>query len=225
MALPLHHPAEDQLARYAAGDMAEAPALVIATHLALCPLCRRQVSDFEALGGALLADLAEEPLAAASLSQTLAKLDGVSREKPKPPGNVGANAAAGSSQRAIVPQPLRDYMDRAVAEKTSWRKAMPGLRTLKLKAEGAKVWLMEIDPGRAIPHHGHSGGEMVQVLAGGYHDGAAAYGPGDLHISGPETIHEPVADPGDPCLCLVTVEGSLKLSSLLGRVLSRLLGF
>jgi putative transcriptional regulator len=220
MALPVHHPADDQLASYAAGGMAEAPALVIATHLALCPLCRRQVSDFEALGGALLADLGEEPLAACSLSQTLAKLDEVSREKPK----LVASAESGG-QRAIVPQPLRDYMDRALVEKASWRKTMPGLRTLKLKADGAKVWLMEIDPGRSIPHHGHSGSEMVQVLTGGYHDGAAAYGPGDLHMSGPETFHEPVADPGDPCLCLVTVEGSLKLSSLLGRVLSRLLGF
>ena len=221
MALPVHHPAEDELARYAAGDMAEAPGLVIATHLALCPLCRRQVSDFEALGGALLADLAEESLAAGSLAQTLAKLDGVSREKPKPP----ANAMPVRGQPPIVPQPLRDYMDRALAAKTSWRKAMPGLRTLKLKADGAKVWLMEIEPGRSIPHHGHSGSEMVQVLTGGYHDGTAAYGPGDIHMSGPETIHEPVADPGDPCLCLVAVEGSLRLSSLLGRIVSRLLGF
>ena len=221
MALPIHHPTEDQLASYAAGGMAEAPALVIATHLALCPLCRRQVSDFEALGGALLADLAEETPATGSLTQTLAKLDGVSRDKPKP----AANAARGAGQPPIVPQPLRDYMDRALAEKTSWRKAMPGLRTLKLKADGAKVWLMVIEPGRSIPHHGHSGSEMVQVLAGGYHDGATGYGPGDVHMSGPETIHEPVADPGDPCLCLVAVEGSLKLSSLLGRVLSRLLGF
>ena len=221
MALPAHHPVEDQLASYAAGGMAEAPALVIATHLALCPLCRRQVADFEALGGALLADLAEEPPAAGSLTQTLAKLDGVSREKPKP----AAKVVPAGARPAVVPQPLRDYMDRALAEKSGWRRAMPGLRTLKLKAEGAKVWLMEIEPGRVIPHHGHSGSEMVQVLTGGYHDGAAAYGPGDLHLSGPETIHEPVADPGDPCLCLVTVEGSLRLSSLLGRVLSRLLGF
>ncbi len=221
MALPAHHPADDQLAAYAAGGMAEAPALVIATHLALCPLCRRQVSDFEALGGALLADLAEEPLAPASLSETLAKLDGVSRDKPKPP----AKAAPAGAQRPVVPQPLRDYMDRALAEKTIWRKAMPGLKTLRLSAAGAKVWLMEIEPGRSIPPHGHAGSEMVQVLAGGYHDGAAAYGPGDLHLSGPETVHQPVADPGDPCLCLVTVEGSLRLNSLLGRVLSRLLGF
>ena len=79
---PAHHPAEDQLASYAAGDMAEAPSLVIATHLALCPACRRQVADYEALGGELLTDLPSEALAEGSLSQTLARLE-ASADRPE----------------------------------------------------------------------------------------------------------------------------------------------
>jgi putative transcriptional regulator len=66
---------------------------------------------------------------------------------------------------------------------------------------------------------------MVLVLSGGYHDGPTGYGPGDLHMSGPETIHEPVSDPDGPCVCLVMVEGSIRPTSWLGRIVSGLMGF
>ena len=224
---PGHHPAEEQLAGYAAGEMAEAPSLVIATHLALCPACRRQVADYEVLGGELLNELPGEPLAEGSLSQTLARLDATDAKALAP--KVAAPRTTGTAPRLdeafLLPQPLRDYMSQAWADKGSWRKAMPGLRVLKLKAEGAKVWMMELQPGRPIPHHGHTGQEMVLVLSGGYHDGAVGYGPGDLHVSGPETIHEPITDPDGPCLCLVMVEGSLRPTSWLGRIVSGLMGF
>jgi putative transcriptional regulator len=214
-----HHPGDEHLMAYAAGDLAEAPGLLVATHLALCPACRRQVADYEALGGQLLDGLAEEPLSEGSLNQTLARLDGVLPEKPK-------TASSGpSATGAVLPEPLRGYLTQASAANTIWRKAMPGLRTLKLEAEGAKVWLMEIEPGRPIPHHGHTGSEMVLVLSGGYHDGPAGYRPGDVHLSGPEIVHEPVADEGVPCLCLVVIDGSIRPTSLLGRIVSRLFGY
>ena len=225
---PDHHPAEEQLAGYAAGEMAEAPSLVIATHMALCPGCRRKVADYEALGGELLGELAGEPLAEGSLSQTLARLDqaGGGHAKPERTGLKGIEPSRPAAGEAfLLPRPLRDYMSQAWANKASWRKAMPGLRTLKLKAEGAKVWVMELQAGRPIPHHGHSGDEMVLVLSGGYHDGPTGYGPGDVHISGPETIHEPIADADGPCLCLVMVEGSIRPTHWLGRIVAGLMGF
>jgi putative transcriptional regulator len=226
---PDHHPAEEQLASYAAGEMAEAPSLVIATHLALCPACRRQAADYEALGGELLNELPGEPLAEGSLSQTLARLDATDARradtKAAVPKVAGIAPRPASGEAFLLPQPLRDYMSQAWADKANWRKAMPGLRVLKLKAEGAKVWMMELQPGKPIPHHGHTGQEMVLVLSGGYHDGPTGYGPGDLHVSGPETIHEPITDPDGPCLCLVMVEGSLRPTSWLGRIVSGLMGF
>ena len=221
---PAHHPVDDQLMAYATGEMGEAQSLLVATHLALCPLCRRQVSDYEALGGQLLAGLQAAPLTEGSLSRTLARLDGApvdgsAGEAPRPLQPMPAHPTS------VLPQPLRDYMSRAWANKATWRKAMPGLRTLKLQAEGAKVWMMEVAAGKPIPHHGHTGHEMVLVLSGGYHDGPAGYGPGDVHQSGPEIVHEPVADDDGPCLCLVLEEGSIRPTSLLGRIVSGLMGY
>jgi putative transcriptional regulator len=215
---PGHHPADELLVGYAAGNMAEAPALIIATHLALCPACRRQVADYEALGGELLSELSEEPLAADSLGKTLAALD---RAAPEPAGR----ASPQTSDSPLLPQPLRDYMSQAWAARGTWRSVMPGLRTLKLKADGAKVWMMELGAGRPVPHHSHRGQEMVLVLSGGYHDGETGYGPGDLHVSGPEIVHQPIVDDDGPCLCLVMVEGGIRPTSPLGRLVAGLFGY
>ena len=230
--LPVHHPADDQLMAYATGEMGEAQSLLVATHLALCPACRRQVSDYEALGGQLVAALQEAPLIEGSLSRTLARLDACAMDSAAAPAVRPAQPAPGHpmpghpmSSTDVLPQPLRDYMSRAWAEKATWRKAMPGLRTLKLQAEGAKVWMMEIAAGKPIPHHGHTGQEMILVLSGGYHDGPTAYGPGDVHQSGPEIVHEPVADADGPCLCLVLEEGSIRPTRWLGRIVSGLMGY
>jgi putative transcriptional regulator len=220
--LPDHHPAEDQLANYASGEITEAAALVIATHLALCPACRRRVGEYEALGGALLSELPEETLGADSLARTMAKLD-----KPTAGPAPSSSPADGSTPpiQSQLPKPLRDYLSRAWMGGGSWRSVVPGLRTLRLTAAGAKVWMMELGAGRPIPHHGHRGQEMVLVLSGGYHDGETGYGPGDLQISGPETLHRPIADEDGPCLCLVAVEGAIRPTSLVGRVIAALFGY
>ena len=68
-----HHPSEDLLLAYAAGDLGEAWSLLIATHLALCPVCRGAVRDAEAIGGALIDELAPEELSRDALEKTLVR--------------------------------------------------------------------------------------------------------------------------------------------------------
>src|SRR5207245_3768 len=61
------HPDDSLLIEYAAGSLDEATALLVATHLALCPDCRRPVRRAEAVGGALLESAPSEPLASDAL--------------------------------------------------------------------------------------------------------------------------------------------------------------
>src|SRR3546814_15605665 len=70
------HPSVDLLLDHAAGALAEAPALLVATHLALCPACRADLAALESLGAGLLE--AGEPgvLDDELLERTLARLDG-----------------------------------------------------------------------------------------------------------------------------------------------------
>ena len=51
-----HHPSEALLLDYALGSLAEGWSLAVAAHLSLCPMCRQQVAEMEALGGALMHD-------------------------------------------------------------------------------------------------------------------------------------------------------------------------
>ena len=49
-----HHPSEALLLDYALGSLAEGWSLAVSAHLSLCPMCRQQVAEMEALGGALM---------------------------------------------------------------------------------------------------------------------------------------------------------------------------
>ena len=51
--------------------------------------------------------------------------------------------------------------------------------------------------------HRHVGEEFTVVLQGGYTDSTGNYGVGDFAVGpGPEQ-HEPIADPGEPCIALI----------------------
>ena len=110
-AVPVHHPSEARLLDYASGALPEPMALLIATHLALCPACRRTVAELEAVGGALLEALPPEPVADDSLARLLARLD---RLEPAAPAAPASLAAA-----PILPQPLRDYV--GSLDQVAWR--------------------------------------------------------------------------------------------------------
>ena len=62
--------------------------------------------------------------------------------------------------------------------------------------------------------------EMTCVLSGAFSQGGAHFGPGDFDL-GDETVgdHEPVVDSGQDCVCLVAMQGGLRLNGLLGRII------
>jgi putative transcriptional regulator len=66
--------------------------------------------------------------------------------------------------------------------------------------------------------HTHTGIEMTCVLSGAFTQDGSRYGPGDFDL-GDETIdHQPVVDPGQDCVCLVAMQGDLRLHGLIGRM-------
>ena len=99
--MPSFHPPEETLLDYAAGNSPEAVSLVVATHLALCPKCRAQVSDYEAVGGSLIDSVAPVAVGENALSAVLNRLE----DAPV----VSLPRADVPSADLRVPQPLRDY--------------------------------------------------------------------------------------------------------------------
>lgn len=215
--MPTHHPSEELLIDYAAGAAREPVALLVATHLALCPECRAAVARLEALGGALFQDAAPEPLAADALAQALSSLDAA----PEPPAGA-ATGAASAPEAALdlrVPRPLRDYL--GDLDRAAWRRRGPIAEAAVLADfPGFKTRVLRIPGGTAIPQHTHEGSEWTLVLAGGFSDSQGHYLRGDVADADAAVEHRPVADAGEECICLAVTDAPLRFTGPMGRVLN-----
>jgi len=213
--MPAHHLPEELLLDHAAGSLPEALALVVATHLALCPACRAAAGDCEALGGALLGDLPAAALAEDALARTLARLDAEEQEEP-------AAAGGAAVSESDIPQPLAGYLGGGLAA-LNWRRLTPGIAAAALRPAGAAAdsafpaRLLRIAPGAAAPRHSHRGDEATLVLRGGFSDATGHYQRGDVQLADAGLDHRPRADGGQVCLCLVYSDAPLRLTGPLGR--------
>ena len=206
-----HHPDEELLVAYAAGASDEAVALVIATHLAFCPACRRMVGTLERAAGEMMDALEPVALSAHAAQSVMGRLD--VPEKPSRRRTI-----AGGDRR--VPEPLRSY---AGNMSSGWLPLGPGLSQRPLFRRGrSSVRLIRAAPGYGAPLHTHEGRELTLVLSGGFSDTTGQYGPGDLQTTSPEITHHPVADPGEYCVNLAVTDAPLRfvswLPSLIGKV-------
>ena len=200
--MPHHHPDDALLIEYAGGSLGEAKALLVATHLALCPLCRSGVSAAEIAGAAMAFD-AIEP-AEVGTAPNLAAV-----ERQAPPSELG--------RLANVPQPLRGYLGAPVSE-LPWETLLSGMRAYTLPAfvNRSSVRLLAIEPGRRMPRHTHEGLELTLVLQGSFVDGSGVFAKGDVATADASIDHQPQAGGEELCLCLAVEDAPLKLTGLSG---------
>ncbi|NKB44254.1 MAG: anti-sigma factor [Alphaproteobacteria bacterium] len=210
-----HHPSDDLLWSYAAGSLDEPSSILIATHLSLCPACRAVVAKAEGMGGELFENSGTADIDAGSLDAVLARLD-ETEEAPR----IALETVGEEAESVSVPRPLKDYLPGSIPS-LSWRWLGPGVHytAIKTEARGPKVGLLRIAPGTKVPMHGHSGNEMTMVLAGGYTDATGNYQRGDVEAADDGLVHQPVADAGEECLCLVVTEGELQPTGMIAKVL------
>ncbi len=212
-----HHPHDELLVSYAAGTLPETASVIVATHLALCPACRKSVSRAECIGEALIQDIAPVRMEALALDSTLARLD-----EEQPSTTVAPPVPSGDP---LLPRPLRDLVPQGL-QALKWKTLGGGFRYAALKADGAgRLGLLEGQPGKATPHHGHHGDEFTLVLSGGYTDELGAFARGDLQCGDSTLMHRQVVDAGAACLCLVLTRGGIRPSHPVLRLLARFLPF
>lgn len=208
-----HTAPEELLLDYASGALARGPALAVSLHVALDPVARRAVERLGAIGGALMEGEAEAVLDDAALERTLARLDRIAVEPPP-----ARQVARPGFEWAPAPLALHIGAD------ARWRRVLGGFEEIRLRLPGDshRVSLLRLSPGRGLPVHRHVGNEYTVVLQGGYTDSTGKYGVGDFAVGpGPEQ-HEPIADPGEPCIALIVVEKPVVLTGPFGRWLNPL---
>ncbi|MBV8851674.1 MAG: cupin domain-containing protein [Methylobacteriaceae bacterium] len=204
-----HHPSDQALADYAAGTLDAGRALVVATHAALCPACRRTIRAFECVGGALLDKAEPTQLNPDALASTLKRLDQAHVDTAADP-RIGNDEFAG---------PLSAY------KLGKWKWLGPGVyrRSVETVGDGeTSVFLLKAEPGTRLPHHTHSGPEWTCILQGAFRHHLGRYGPGDFDEADENVEHTPIVEAGEPCICVVALQGKLLLQGWVGRLMQPL---
>lgn len=203
-----HHLSEEILMAYSAGDLPEAFALVVATHVSMCDECRARAEAFDALGGAIVEDTMVD-MEAGSLEACMARIGSIPQ----------ANARALRLMTGVLPAPLVDYVGGDLGA-VKWRPLGMGVRQsiLRTADPSASVRLLAIPGGAAMPDHSHSGLELTLVLQGAFRDQTDRFGRGDVEIADASIEHTPVAEAGQTCICLAATAGPLKFNALLPRL-------
>ena len=206
-----HHPLDETLLAYASGRLDSGRSVVVAAHLARCHSCSRVVGSLTSFAGTMLAEMAPSLLSnsvgAVSIVEKLATEVRQSSEKLSP---VKLKRDGG------LQLPLNG--DRA----GQWKWMGPGVRWMPVDTPvdgSARVFLLKASPGTRMPHHTHTGSELTLVLAGAFVHSGGRYASGDLDEADEEIEHQPIVETGADCICLVAMEGQLKLLGWMGRAL------
>ena len=207
-----HHPTEEYLVHYAAGVLPEAQAVLVAAHLTFCPACRATVRDAEALGG-LFAEATPSEVAGERVPDLETDISGM---LPAP--------AQALLTGADTPAPLHPFIGARLAD-IPWRTFWPGMQTARIATGDTSLdlRLLRLKPGLGMPVHTHGGDELTLVLQGSYTDETGQYRRGDVAMADDSLTHYPVADAGEPCICLTVIEAPLKFRSPLARLAAHLL--
>lgn len=194
-----HHPKELTLTEFAAGTLDEGRSLVVAEHVARCAHCRAFVAGMEQVGGTMLERAAPSPMAAGAREAALQRLDAVP-EAARPAGK----------------SPLEAYALGA------WRWVAPGLyyRMVDVPSNaGVRVFMLKARAGTKLPRHSHTGTELTTVLSGAFIHEGGRYAAGDCDDADQDIEHSPAVDEGEECICLVAMQGTIRLQSMLGRLI------
>ena len=216
-----HHPDITTLMAFSAGTLDEPYAAVVATHLAMSEGGRESLRQINAIGGALLNDEPEAELSNGALDRLLDSLgdedDRITVTEPAAPQARAADA---------LPLPLQRYIPGGL-ESVRWKWTGPGVATADLawgKDGRSRLMLLRVAGGRRVPEHGHGGQELTLILQGAYKDRFGVFAKGDIADHDEDVEHQPIAEPGEDCICLVAVDAKLTFQGRLMRALQPLFG-
>ncbi|NSY37713.1 ChrR family anti-sigma-E factor [Leisingera sp. ANG59] len=203
-----HHIPDEMIAAYVSGSLPHAFSMVVASHLSYCRDCQAALGAHQAAGGALLETGDAVAVEAGLKSRVLAALD--SHVVPEPVFEA----------KGIYPGPV---IQRLKGRPPRWKSLGMGVKQdiLFEDSEGS-ARLLFIPAGQAVPDHSHNGLELTLVLQGSFSDETGQFGVGDVEIGDENLEHTPVADAGDPCICLAATDAPLRFRAFMPRLLQPL---
>ncbi|MDO6727903.1 ChrR family anti-sigma-E factor [Cognatishimia sp. 1_MG-2023] len=199
-----HHISEPLMVAYAAGNLAEPYALVVATHISMCDECRARMAAHECAGGVLLEGTGGQAVSGDLKDRVLSGLDTEVKEAPV------------YARSGVFPGPV---MAALKGKPPQWKSLGFGVRQQILQSSGkGSVRLLYIPGGQAVPDHSHDGLELTLVLQGAFSDESGRFGVGDLEIADDDVDHAPMAEHGEVCICLAATSAPLRFNSWMPRL-------
>jgi len=215
-----HHPSEALLLDYVSGTLGETWSLGIATHLALCPTCRRTVDVLEAMGGDLLENISPAEMSGDAAARMMARID--VRDDAE---NETGLPTLQLSKSHILPQPLLSYLGKDLADLKWQRLGMGAFQSLiQTQEKDVTARLLRIPAGKPVPEHTHRGLELTLILSGEFSDATGTYKRGDLQEADETLGHHPCAGKDKDCVCLAITDAPLRFRSLAARIVQPMLG-
>lgn len=211
-----HHPDISMLMSCSAGSQPEVFAAIMASHLAMCPSCQRDVRRMEEIGATLFEALPPAPVDAAAPVVTARANEADDGDVRRPATRVGD-----------IPYPLAEALGISDLDRVPWKMLAPGIWHHQLPlTKGAKgdLRLVKVAPGKQIPEHGHGGEELTLLLRGSYRDEFGHFQRGDVADLDDSVEHKPIADPKDGCICLIATERQARFKGLIARILQPFTG-
>ena len=219
-----HHLSDTTLGAFTAGTLIETISLVIASHISICPDCRKRKDQLETIGGIQLKIAEPAGVSSDALQKTMIKLGKQELPHVFSPANTSSLSSSRGAALNVcnpeVPEPLRAYIPDRL-EDVEWKPIAPGIKFFAiegLKTANGTLSLLKIAPGVNIPEHGHHGIELTQVLKGSFSDEIGRFGVGDIADLDSDIKHQPIADTSEACICLIATEAPLKFTSMLPRL-------
>ena len=205
-----HHIADEFLMAYSAGVLPESFSLVVAAHVSLSDDSRARLEAYDAVGGAVMEGVDPAPVSAGMLDAVLGEIE----VAPPPCATTGAQTA----KSGVLPDPIRAYVGGDV-DTIVWSSLGLGVKQAILPTgDDARVRLLYIPSGMAMPDHSHGGTEMTLVLQGAFKDEIDTFRRGDIEVADEEVHHTPVAIGREDCICLTASDARLRFTSMLPRL-------
>ena len=211
-----YHPPDELLTAFAAGTLDLGQHIAVATHLVTCPHCRGMVRAMEQVGGTVLTRLPPAEMSPGALAAIEARIGGRAPDEAATP----ARHATGFRDIPRLPSFVRGYPD------GSWQWIAPKvhMRPIRLpEPSETRVFLLRSKPGTKMVDHTHTGLEMTCVLSGSFAHEGGHFGPGDFDLGDGSVDHDVRIDSTEDCICLVAMQGDLRLRGVIGRLLQPLI--
>lgn len=218
----MHHADDATLMSYSAGTLGEALSAVVVGHLAMCPVCRKELAQMNELGGLVLS-----AMPGSAITTLPPRPSVVADEVPtRDTGGTSACAAKSAAGESYLPSPLSRLVSTDL-NAIAWKRLSLGVWHYKLPlSAGAKgdLRLIKIAPGQIMPDHGHGSTELTLVLDGSYTDRIGHFAAGDLADLDEEIEHQPIAHHKTGCICLIASAEKARFKSIFARIVQPFTG-